>query len=368
MIFPFTEQTPLNRLMWQAIQAGINKAVEDTATGNPATFTTDLAKPLVSLIAPFTPIQAGTGDPSPDNVRAISGFTGINAVRCGVNLWDEDWESGDIDGSGQNIPGTDFRSKNYIPVIPGMTFYLYYELPNGQTPGSNIRAFYYDRNKTYISNTWCGKQAYTVPANAYYMRFYGDSRFGGENDHISINFPSTDTEYHAYTGNSYAVTFPDSQTIYGGSLDLVSGVLTITHTCVTLHKSDYGEETAGSAAIPYRNATGLAVNAPKSGISWAEARKTQIMNCGKIANPYSESSYGNYIGVAFYASNTGTQYRISSPLYDALSDDDGIAYCYELAEYRTVQLDPVTIQTLIGNNTVWTDTNGTNTVVYLKKG
>ena len=38
-----------------------------------------------------------------------------------------------------------------------------------------------------------------------------------------------------------------------------------------------------------------------------------------------------------------------------------------LAEPYTIQLDPVTIQTLIGNNTVWTDTNGTNTVVYIKK-
>lgn len=38
-----------------------------------------------------------------------------------------------------------------------------------------------------------------------------------------------------------------------------------------------------------------------------------------------------------------------------------------LATPRTVQLSPVSIKTLVGENNLWTDTSGTNTVKYLKK-
>ena len=34
----------------------------------------------------FTPIQEGSGTPSPENVRAIKGWDGIEVTRCGKNL------------------------------------------------------------------------------------------------------------------------------------------------------------------------------------------------------------------------------------------------------------------------------------------
>ena len=65
------------------------KEVEDTAIGNPLTFLTDLARPLKSLVASFLPVQSGSGDPSPTNVRSISGWSGVNVWHTGVNLFDE---------------------------------------------------------------------------------------------------------------------------------------------------------------------------------------------------------------------------------------------------------------------------------------
>lgn len=48
------------------------------AIGNPiAGFKSEFA-PIKSCVVHFTPVQAGSGDPSPDNVRMISGWTGIN--------------------------------------------------------------------------------------------------------------------------------------------------------------------------------------------------------------------------------------------------------------------------------------------------
>lgn len=371
MIPLFRRETPLTRLLALSLAAG--GTTEAEATGNPAAFETDVAKPLVSLEIPFTPIQAGSGDPSPTNVRAISGFTGVNIVRCGVNLWDEEWEVGDIDGNGQNTSGVDFRSKNYIPVIPGMKFYAYYELPGGETPGSNLRIFYYDRNKTYISNTWAGPGVKTVPANAYYMRFYGDSRFGGENDHVSFNFPSTDTEYHAYTGNAYAVTFPDGQTIYGGTLDMTTGVLTVTHKMLTLTGNEGWQWSAYGSSV-YTKETENGILADSVSGQYIKGFSSMVPADGSwgLSSTALRKSYSNY-GLQFY--NCVSYWGLSEVSVDALlaqlqewnTNGTPLQICYELATPETIQLDPVTIQTLIGNNTVWTDTNGTNTVVYLKK-
>ena len=42
--------------------------------------------PLKSLLAEIKPYQRGSGDPSPTNVRAISGWTGANVHHTGKNL------------------------------------------------------------------------------------------------------------------------------------------------------------------------------------------------------------------------------------------------------------------------------------------
>ena len=79
---PFEKRTPLQRLMYLGgvVKAASGKAVEDTATGNPLTFETDLAKPLKSLVANFLPIQS-SGTPSPENVLPITGWTGLNVMH-----------------------------------------------------------------------------------------------------------------------------------------------------------------------------------------------------------------------------------------------------------------------------------------------
>lgn len=48
------------------------------ASGSIASFDTDLAAPLISLFLHIEPHQEGTGDPSPENVRPITGYTGVN--------------------------------------------------------------------------------------------------------------------------------------------------------------------------------------------------------------------------------------------------------------------------------------------------
>lgn len=52
--------------------------VEITVTGNPVTFTTNVARPLKACSVNIPIMQEGSGDPSPDNVRNFIGFNSFD--------------------------------------------------------------------------------------------------------------------------------------------------------------------------------------------------------------------------------------------------------------------------------------------------
>ena len=59
------------------------------AEGTPScSFKSSAKVPIDSLKIHFSPQQAGSGDPSPSNVREISGWTGLNISKTGKNLFD----------------------------------------------------------------------------------------------------------------------------------------------------------------------------------------------------------------------------------------------------------------------------------------
>ena len=66
--------------------------IVDTATGDPASITDGANHyPLKSLIANIDPVQSGSGDPSPTNVRPITGWTEIRitkAITGDSGYWD----------------------------------------------------------------------------------------------------------------------------------------------------------------------------------------------------------------------------------------------------------------------------------------
>ena len=53
-----------------------------TATGNPVSIITNKAQNAISTILSYSPKQSGSGDPSPQNIRPIDGWTEVN---LGVN-------------------------------------------------------------------------------------------------------------------------------------------------------------------------------------------------------------------------------------------------------------------------------------------
>ena len=110
-----------------------------------------------------------------------------------INIWNEEWETGNI-SSGNPSPGTtSYRSKDYIPVTPEESYYFY------TTRTSNVYCFLYGANKNYLGNyiSVGGGRVMNLPSQCYYLLFV-DRNSPTYNTEISINYPATETGYHPY--------------------------------------------------------------------------------------------------------------------------------------------------------------------------
>lgn len=203
-----------------------------SASGGIATFSTDMAAPLKSCVVTVEPVQSGSGDPSPDNVRPISGWTGCNVYVRGINLWDGSWENGNISDSTGNNSGTSssyWRSTGYIPFPTAVQYYMYSPFRSG-----NFRQFYYDKDKVYLGYhglAWnrvinSGDKSYANRIR--YLRFRIAQSHDDRDNQASVNYPSSYHNSYIYAGDSNTISWEtEAGTVYGAELDAITGLLTV---------------------------------------------------------------------------------------------------------------------------------------------
>ena len=131
----------------------------------------------------------------------LIGVKSISIKTTGFNQWDEEWEVGGINGTtGQNETAANiFRSKNYIPVVGGMTYLI--------TKDYTVCCIY-DADKNFIGQmpwryaSFEGAYLWDVPREARYARFSSTSIYGPTYNHdICINLSHSgdrDGEYEPY--------------------------------------------------------------------------------------------------------------------------------------------------------------------------
>ena len=136
---------------------------------------------------------------------SVEGLVSRDVV--GFNQWDEEWEVGTLDSSGQNATASDrIRSKKYISVLPKTTYYVKAG-ESGQTSWQ-LLMYYYDADKNYIgTNVYIRNTTNTSPSNAHYMRFNTTGGYGTTYNHdICINLSWSgwrNGEYEPYEKHSY---------------------------------------------------------------------------------------------------------------------------------------------------------------------
>lgn len=284
------------------------------------------------------------------NVCPITGHTAARVMRTGKNLFDPS----NPESNGYYLQNGNYYSDSsyncYIFRVKGGEYYT----DSGNFAGIHT---YWDGNKNFISGVNLGSaltHTFQVPANAVYMRVsISKTNIDGTQQ---LELGSTATSYAPYAGQVYDITFPtEAGTVYDGTLDAVSGVLTVEWVDISANKSFFGSAIPGNVGMDYRNAERNSEDwpTPYSMRIWNTARETQKCDRARIANCFSEANYGEYVAVVYNGDFGKTALRISEKLYQTLGDDDRIHMCYQIAEPFEIQLTPTEVETILGVNALF---------------
>lgn len=286
-------------------------------SGNPVTCDPVAGYPL-GVVASWEPTQAGSGDPSPDNIRPISGRDNVKVQRSGENLLNitpfaKVTNKGVIfeyiaDG-GIHIEGTPTASADSptfpVPILaPGK----YYGVDMGTGIAASIVVT--RDGKRFWMNAKAGFEIRTGDVTHYWYMIITKGTTVNKTVYPYI-VPSTTapTVYTPYRGDTLALALPS--TIYGGTVDAVTGKGAETWKLVTLD----GTEAWNSWGVDFR------VNGHTGFYLYAVNDYNAAENASAISSHYKFSS-GAYGGaqLGFGLADSKTKYLIISVANDALAD------------------------------------------------
>lgn len=210
---------------------GVTKRYE--ATGNPVII--PVYESLEKLNIEFSPKQAGSGDPSPDNVRPISGYDEVTVNVRGKNLLDFSkitFSSSDIDSGAvavdysnmtltiaahiNNIGYTN-SLRDLVGKVPPGTYVLNAETSNVD---ANRLIFILDTSRVVMFGV--PELLSEADLNSMFS-WYNNVSSPVPNIISDIRFSVQPTPYEPYQpGTTAALALPE--TIYGGMVDAVTGV------------------------------------------------------------------------------------------------------------------------------------------------
>ncbi len=207
------------------------------ASGNPVTCTPVAGYPL-GVKATWQPRQAGTGDPSPDNIRPITGLDEVTVQRSGRNLMPYTKPSpSTYMKNGITYTWNDDGSIHVVGTPTGnsdsnVMYFENFHLPPGDyrmiaSGVSGVSPQFVVKKANTGSNIWYNSNI-TIESGDIPQYFYTSVRDVGTVDTVVYAFLSRGTElpsvddYAPYTGTTHTITLPE--TIYGGEVDAVTGV------------------------------------------------------------------------------------------------------------------------------------------------
>lgn len=184
---------------------------------------------ITSFKVHFNPKQEGTGDPSPENVREIVSWNGVEGYKCGKNLFD--YAHANIldrhikNNNGVSVSdGGNSYCQIYIPVMSNTTYTLS-GLSNEKALAKRI--YYYDKDKQWISRTnGSTKTSFTIttPSNCRYIQIQSERQEYQDWSTVQVELGNTATEFEPYKYGTVLMDWTDTiKNIYGGYVDLITG-------------------------------------------------------------------------------------------------------------------------------------------------
>jgi hypothetical protein len=336
---------------------GIPQSIRDmktvsSASGAIATFDTDLTDNLVKCVANIQAVQSGTGTPSPDNVRSISGWQNVNVVKFAVkgNIPSdirvyERWINQNINkwASSSNArsvaipcqPNTTYTITGYSDQ---QTAYKFATIRISTLPDDNVTQYDVYQLAYFTGYSEVGK-AYT---------FTTDSQA----TYIVIQLASAYADYFVENGTvapSTLVTVSLGQTVFGGNLNVLSGVLTITHKGFDFGSVTWEKYTGRTYPIFRTEVSDIKIGTTGDFIVYS--------SCYEARGTSGSASFGDNVSnnLKICSQTSANRIMIMDNNVTGSADDfktlrTGQTIVYELATPTTVQLSSNQIATLLQNN------------------
>ena len=278
------------------------------------------------------------------NICPISGWTQAKLWWSGENLCNVTYQSQVPSINTGSMVSVYGWSCDYIKVDNSIGYYCF-----ANATASNSYILYYDAYKNYLGyRTSLGDiTAYAKWPQTGFIKIRVDNGSNAD-PQIQLNLGSTAAPYSPYNGTS--VTIPFGQTVYGGTLDVVSGVLT-----ATMAIEDMGLKT-----YLYRNGCFDTTISDGKLKSYSSGEAKAVCSAYKQASKvYTQLTDGEMcFGSGYINGSTcsaifkNTQYTDAATFKSAMS---GVQLVYELATPITIQLTPQEVDALQGRNVMWTD-------------
>lgn len=362
-------------------------------SGEIANFMTTAETNITSLKVHFSPKQLGTGDPSPENVREIEGWDGVEVAKSSVNLLDQSYI---IKASGW-VLSSDNDNTMYcgVPVYKGNINKFYTKFKSGYpfignpfkenvqynvsawlktVSGNSIQGlkfgFIYTDGTTSLggifsaNDTW-KRQTVTSKANKTVSGIYCSYNSSGEIylcglavcekelDDISVVYPSSVNDISIDWSN-------DIDTVYGGYVDLISGELVEEYSYLNLSNLNWNT----TSQVGVFRSDGL--------INYYVSNITNF-----ICNKYTTTSKASTsitsmqdLNIKAHDINDKLIYIKNTNYTDATEFKSSLIDCnmaYLLQEPITHQLTPTQLKSFVGQNNFWSNADYVEVEYELKE-
>ena len=350
-----SENAVQNKVVKGALD-GKAPVIINTATGNPAVFSDGAdGLPIQSLKVHLLPQQEGTGDPSPQNIRSILPWNGLKVFGGGKNLLNP----ANRYASGNNVQY--YRRGDRFLLKGGQTYIV-----SANVIPAQISIF--KGTNTPVSTTTSATLTYTPTENVeVWFDFYVPNARLPEGGISAVygmlEVGQTATAYEPYKPITETdISFPSP--VYGGTLDVVPGTLLVEWIKIDIDGSEAWTTVSGTSGGQkyYRFSIGDE-GYIVSGELYCDTFKTvgitaSTSNYG--INAINSTSYNK----AFIALRPDIEEITDSASLKVWLSEHNITAVYKLSTPQTIQLSGEQITAIVGNNTIWSDADGSMTIEY----
>lgn len=322
------------------------------------------------LIVGIDAVQAGSGDASPSNVREISGWDECKITKLGKNLADiSSFVYGYVTGTGTFATAHtqgEMRS-DFIPVNPNTTYTFSIKTTTSTFPAWFGVGFYSSNNQASFIVRRTNQLTFTTTADTHFIVV--SARNLEDATEIQLELGSSETNYEAF--NQETKTIDLTQEVYSGTLNVTTGLLTITHKkcqLVTSGTTKYGE---------WNSETGKGAFWYVSGSALPSDWDNSVQNNGIVCDTFemvNNVSTATTINAMVWTTARIVRWvdldrmTMSQEDYRTYLASHPISCTYKLATPIEIQLTPTEIKTLLGNNNIFADTGDVIKFVYLNSG